>query len=88
MGQPALYRSSGYPNPSANISHRQPLVTKCKHLLVAIQFLRTSSKTSLFLSTRASRTLFFLQHRARLCSLSLWHGLHVQGTSDFSPAAR
>src|SRR6266699_1286011 len=72
MGQAAQRRSSGYANPRANVSRRQPLVTKFKDLLVAIQFLSTSSKTSLFLVTRASRTLFFPQHVFRLCSLLLW----------------
>jgi hypothetical protein len=87
MGQPSLHRSSGYANPRANGSRRKPLVTKFKNLLVAIPFLRTSSKTNLVLVRRASRTLFFLQHGLSLCSLSLWHGLHVQAMSDFSPAA-
>jgi hypothetical protein len=84
MGQPSLHRASGYANPRANVSRRKPLVTPFKNLLVSIQFLRTSSKTSLFLSTRASRTLFFLQHEFSLFSLLLWHGLHVPGMSDFS----
>src|SRR5260370_18588329 len=68
MGQPSLHRSSCYANPGANVGCRQPLVTQFKHLLIAIQFLRPSSKTSLFLATRASRALFFFQPRVRLFS--------------------
>jgi hypothetical protein len=87
MGQPSPHRSSGYANASTNVSRRQPPVTQFQHLLVAIQFLRTSSKTNLFLVTSAGRTQLALQHTFRLCSRLLGPGLHVQATSDFSPTA-